>query len=97
MIMTRIQGEVEINYDISRIICIFTPNLTSMNKIITNFDIVKLRGVAYCKLYTICREPMSDVYLWVSSDPQSVLIKTCTSRDILDEYRSITNTINNPL
>lgn len=68
-----------------------------MKKITTSFDIVKLRGVAYCKLYTICREPMSDAYLWVSGDPQSVLIKTCISHDILAEYRSTTNTINKPL
>jgi hypothetical protein len=65
-----------------------------MKKIIS-FDIVKLRGVAYCKLYTICREPMSDDYIQVSTDTHPIRIKMCTGHDILDEYRS--NEINKPL
>ncbi len=67
-----------------------------MEKIIS-IDIVKLRGVAYCRLYTICREPMSDDYIQVSSDTHSAPIKVYTSHVILDEYRSTTNTINKPL
>lgn len=66
-------------------------------KKILSFDIVKLRGVAYCRLYTICREPMSDDYIQVSTDTHSARIKVYTSHVILDEYRSTTNTINKPL
>ncbi len=74
----------------------FTPNLASMKKIIS-IDIVKLRGVAYCRLYTICREPMSGDYIQVSSDTYSSRVKVYTSNVILDEFRSTTNAISKPL
>ena len=74
----------------------FTPNLTSMKKLF-NFDIAKLRGVAYCRLYTICREPMSGDYMQVSTDTHSARIKVYTSHVILDEFRSTANEISKPL